>query len=124
MACKHVVLVDDYPDLVEVFSDVLRQRGYNVSAFVDAEAALDHLRKHGGETGLVFLDLDMPGIDGIDFLRLRADDPRLWSFQVVILTARYGPLDLKCYDVCAILKKPARLERLLEHVREHCGDPG
>jgi len=49
------------------------------------EEALDWLRDHE-EPGLILLDLNMPVMNGVEFLRLIKGDVRLRSIPVVVLT--------------------------------------
>lgn len=130
MACKHVVVIDDDQELVDIFSDLLRSCGYVVEAFTRARSALEYLREQsresdpsvGADTGLIFLDLDMPEVDGYEFLRIKEAEPRLASLPVVVLTARSRPVGLERHTVL-VLEKPVPTATLLQYVREHCGDP-
>lgn len=72
-----------------VGSKILREdRASSGIAVVEAPSgklALDALRKHSID--LVFLDLMMPEMDGISFLALKRDDPRLSAIPVIVCSA-------------------------------------
>lgn len=65
---------------------------------------------HNNKVDLVFLDIQMPGITGLDFIRILKDKP------LFILTTAYPEFALESYelDVVDYLVKPIRLERFLK----------
>jgi CheY-like chemotaxis protein len=91
----------------------------------DGEDALDYLRQSGrhadqAETptlGIVLLDLNMPGIDGRETLRIIRADPRLRRIPVVILTTSAAADDIAlCYDAGAnsYIVKPTAFGSLVQ----------
>ncbi len=61
-----VHLVDDDPSLLRAVSRLMRADGFTVEVFDSAEAFLAY-RDHGQDTpGCVVLDLEMPGMDGLE----------------------------------------------------------
>ena len=73
MQVKRILLVDDYPDALEVWSLYLRSRGYDV---VTADNGLDAVdRAHFYLPDLIVLDLELPGISGYEAaVQLRASE--------------------------------------------------
>ena len=63
----------------------LRSQGYQVTASNNGAEALDELRKASFD--LVFLDITMPEMDGLETLRRIRDDEATRSLPVIILTA-------------------------------------
>ena len=81
-----VLLVDDEPDFQEAIAFWLTSKGYQVSRASNGEAALDLIRQQPPD--VIFLDVNMPGIDGIETLRrLRAFNKTL---PVILVTAAVG----------------------------------
>jgi len=83
-----ILVVDDEKNIRMTMSQSLEPLGLPVETAVNGEEALSLLRS--GSFGLVFLDLKMPGLDGMEVLRvIRQEWPRL---RVVIITA-HGTID-------------------------------
>ncbi len=78
-----VLVVDDRQEVCRFFQEVLGLEGYAVAVARSGPEALAALEQ--GRPDLVFLDLRMPGMDGIETLRrIRAKDT---GARVVIVTA-------------------------------------
>ncbi len=112
MADKVVFIVDDEEGIRETLSGILEDEGYNVLTADTAEKALDILRTRTPD--LLFLDVWLPGIDGIEALaKIRENHPDL----PVVMISGHGNIDLAvnatkagAYD---FLEKPLSLERVL-----------
>jgi len=83
-----------------------------LGSFSNALAASDFLRKE--EVDLMFLDINMPELNGLDFLKSLRDAP------LVIFTTAYPQYALESYELDAIdyLVKPIRIERFLKSVNK------
>lgn len=83
-----------------------------LGSFSNALAANDFLREH--KVDLMFLDINMPEISGLDFLKSLRNAP------LVIFTTAYQQYALESYELEAIdyLVKPIRLERFLKAVNK------
>ena len=85
---RTILVVDDEPRIVELARDYLEHAGFRVITTNDGRAALDVARHHRPD--LIVLDLDLPGLDGLDVTReLRRDG----SLPIVMVTARDDELD-------------------------------
>lgn len=83
METRSILVVDDEKNIRLTISHSLETLGAPVQTAVNGEEALQKLRE--GQYGLVFLDLRMPGMDGMDVLRrIRDGWPRI---RVIIITA-------------------------------------
>jgi DNA-binding response OmpR family regulator len=81
-----VLLVDDQTDFTEPIAFWLKSRGYQVATAQNGKEALEQVK--GGHPDIVFLDINMPGMDGIETLKnIRASDKEL---PVIMVTAAYG----------------------------------
>ncbi|HEU5289639.1 MAG TPA: LytTR family DNA-binding domain-containing protein [Cyclobacteriaceae bacterium] len=81
-------------------------------SFEDAIVAMDHLRNHSVD--LIFLDIHLPEIKGIAFLKTLTNPP------AVIITTAYHEYALEGYELNAIdyLLKPFEFERFLTAVNK------
>ncbi len=64
---RRILVVDDDPSFRELLTAFLDDRGYEVESSADGEEALELLRSETAD--LVLLDLELPGISGLDVLR-------------------------------------------------------
>jgi two-component system LytT family response regulator len=89
-----------------------------IAECADGETAIAAIREY--EPDLVFLDVQMPGIDGFGVLAALADAP----MPAVVFVTAYDEFALRAFDAHALdyLLKPfddARFRRALERVRTH-----
>ncbi|MHB8895053.1 MAG: response regulator [Candidatus Geothermincolia bacterium] len=86
---KPILLVeDDLIDRMTVERALKEIRVTNALVAVgNGEEALDYLRDSTTEKpGIILLDLNMPKMNGIDFLRIAKQDPALKRIPVIVLT--------------------------------------
>jgi len=113
-----VLIVEDDRDLSDLLVQLLTLEGYSVSAVDNGRDALDYLNRLESPR-LILLDLMMPIIDGVEFLRRRRGNPRLRAVPVVVLSALDRAGAAEFCDV-EYLEKPLDFERLLALVHRHC----
>jgi DNA-binding NtrC family response regulator len=84
-----ILVVDDDPYIQEALGDRLESLGYRVARASDGKQALELIDHQDPQ--MVFLDIEMPGMKGLDVLReIRAREK---DFPIVMITA-YGSVDL------------------------------
>lgn len=97
-------------------------------AVTNGEDALKYLRHEGGytnpenspEPGIILLDLNMPVMNGIEFLRIAKADDRLKRIPVVVLTTSKADEDrVNSFNlsVAGYIVKPVDFEKFVEAVR-------
>jgi CheY-like chemotaxis protein len=86
---KMVLLVDDSITLRQTLTLTLQKAGYQVVQAKDGYEAIEQLRVHTG-VELVICDIEMPRMNGFEFLKHRQQDSALGTIPVVILTSRSG----------------------------------
>lgn len=83
----HILIVDDDQVVGETFARMLTLAGYRVTTVQSVDAALTAT---AGETpDALILDMRMPTVSGLDFLRLLRRDSRLREIPVAIVTGDY-----------------------------------
>jgi len=88
---RHILVVEDEADLVELISYNLRKEGFNVDSAMDGETALSKIKK--GRYDLVVLDLMLPGIQGMELCRILRSDPKTETLPIIMLTAKGEEVD-------------------------------
>ncbi len=110
------IIVDDEPLAREAVQLLVEETpGLNsLASFADALSAGKFLSEN--EVDLVFLDIRMPGIDGIEFAKT------IQHNTLVIFTTAYSEYAVDSYDVDAIdyLVKPIEQERFRKAVEKAC----
>jgi two-component system phosphate regulon response regulator PhoB len=86
-----VLIVEDEPDLAEVFGHVLRKEPYHVRATSRGEVALEEIRRDTPD--LIVLDLTLPDMDGLEILKSVRRSPQSAATRVIIVTAREKEVD-------------------------------
>lgn len=83
---KHVLIVEDEPNIAEPLSFLLERTGYTVTAKLDGRQGLDTALDLVPD--LIILDVMLPELDGFEVLRRLRQDERGAKIPVLILTAR------------------------------------
>jgi chemotaxis family two-component system sensor histidine kinase/response regulator PixL len=84
-----VLVVDDSITLRQTLTLTLHKAGYQVLQAKDGYEAIEQLR-HQTDIQLVICDIEMPRMNGFEFLKYRQQDPALANIPIVILTSRSG----------------------------------
>jgi two-component system cell cycle response regulator DivK len=121
MAADLVLIVEDNEKNMKLFRDVLQVTGYRTLEAATGERAVELALEHA--PALVLMDVQLPGIDGIEALaRLRADE-RTRAIPVLALTAQAMQGDRERFlstGFDGYLSKPVDVAELVTVVEEHC----
>lgn len=125
-----LLLAEDDPDDQLLIREALTESriANELDVVSDGEELLDYLKRRGAYRdldgqplpGLIFLDLNMPRLDGREALGEIKSDPELKRIPVTVLTTSDAEEDvLRTYDlgVNSFVTKPMRFEDLVEVVR-------
>ncbi len=88
---RAVLVIDDSLTTRMLEKSLLEARGYAVDVAESAEEGLELAR--AGDYALFLVDLELPGMSGIDFVTLTRADPALQGTPAVLLTTRGGAED-------------------------------
>lgn len=112
-----VLLVDDERKFVQTLSNRLVMRDLGASVAYDGQSALEMIEKERPQ--VMVLDLKMPGMDGIEVLKIvREKHP---DISVVILTGQGSEMDRQiCLGLGAVayLQKPVTIDKLSQVLEE------
>lgn len=132
MADKHevvILVVDDDEGHLELVRRNLQRAGLSntVVPLTSGEAALDYVYCRGDYRDratdgrlLMLLDINMPGIDGIEVLTTLKADPAKARMPVIMLTTTDDPRDVeRCYKIgCSVyVTKPVSSDRFMDAVK-------
>jgi two-component system cell cycle response regulator DivK len=85
MAVKSILIVDDSVSNLKLSTFLLRQEGFEVTTAENAQEALARLAKH--IPGLILMDIQLPGMDGLELTRRLRQDDSLRDVSIVAFTA-------------------------------------
>ncbi|MFQ5730196.1 MAG: response regulator [Waddliaceae bacterium] len=89
---KHIIVVDDEEDILELIRYNLDKEGFQVICATTGEDALQKARSKSID--LLVLDLMLPGIDGLDVCRILKSDSKTKSVPILMLTSKGEEADI------------------------------
>ncbi|MCU0423385.1 MAG: response regulator [Bacteroidia bacterium] len=114
---KHLLLIDDDEMFLFIQKRLISSSNLigDPICFTDVLAALEHIKNNPEQISLIFLDINMPIMDGWDFMdELKKND--LKNVKVVIVTSSINQDDrirANNYDiVVGFIEKPVKVESL------------
>jgi len=105
-----VLIVDDDPDTVEMYSLGLAFQGFTVRAAAEAEGALADALANPPDC--IVADMRMPRMSGLELRRRLAADPRCAALPVVAVTGLASDARESDSEFSAVLMKPCTPEAL------------
>ena len=116
---KHVLLIEDEPNIIEAIGFILSRDGWEVKTHSNGHDAMEVVRARRPD--VIILDVMLPGKSGFDILaEIRADEA-LGGTPVLMLTARGQTKDREMAERAGASKymtKPFSNAEILETVRE------
>lgn len=118
-----ILLVEDNPNDAELTQRALRKTEIGARLVIarDGAEALERLFTEKIRPRVVFLDLKLPKIDGIEVLRRIRTDERTKGFPVVVLTSSQEERDItECYKlgVNSYVVKPVEFDKFYKTVSD------
>ena len=121
MSGQTILVVEDNEKNMKLFRDVLQAKGYAPLEATSGEEAVELASQHVPD--LILMDVQLPGIDGIEALgRIRADE-RTKSVPVVALTAQAMSGDRERFLEAGFdgyISKPVDVMEFIETVGRYC----
>ena len=124
----YILSIEDNPDDFEIISRSLRkvapgrvirqcQSGDEALKFLRSQQEPDATEENIGLPRIILLDLNLPGMDGRDILKMIKNDINLKSIPVIVFSTSSNEKDIEtCYNngANAYLKKPSTLEGFVD----------
>ncbi len=118
---KLILIVDDEPKNIQVLGAILRASNYNIAVAKDGEQAI-RILEGGLSPDLIFLDVNMPGIDGYETC-VRIKEKDLYEdIPVIFITANSEADDIiKGFEAGGVdyVIKPFQTKELLHRISTH-----
>lgn len=114
------LVIDDNTDTADSLCQLLSLLEIDAKPAYGPRAALEFLIREVPD--LVLLDLNMPGVNGLEVLRYLRREPRLLDIPVIVVTAEDERLVLQRSlraGATAVITKPASFEELEEVLRKN-----
>lgn len=115
-----ILLIEDTKEATAMVTDYLEANGYNVLAAHDGISGLEQARLMHPD--LILMDIQLPGVDGLDVTQRLRSDPNLRKTPIIALTALAMPGDReRCLAAGAndYMAKPVPLKKLAEMIEEY-----
>jgi len=115
MSKKEILVVDDDMMIRHMFEQAFNKAGYHVQVAESAEEALEILE--GKLFQLMFLDLKLPGINGIELCKqIKKEDPSVIAFAITAYASIFELSDCIEAGFDDYFTKPVSLETLSKAV--------
>ena len=113
---KAIAIVDDDEDIVNLFTELLRGRGYDVYGFTNPLVLLDYIRHHNTQFRLVLIDYKLPQLTGCELAnKITEINSRI---EMVLITASVNDIVKNNLDL-ELIHKPLRMHQLLDIVAKY-----
>ncbi|MGI9554174.1 MAG: response regulator [Thermodesulfobacteriota bacterium] len=101
-----ILVIEDEELLRNLYSELLEMKGFKVDTSTDGQQALEFLKDT--KPDLMLLDVNMPNIDGVEFLRQINSDNRLKKIPVLLIT---GVIQVEKISACLDLGAVGYIEK-------------
>ena len=121
MLGERVLIVEDNEKNMKLVRDVLQATGYSTLEATTGEEAVELALSQA--PALVLMDVQLPGIDGVEALERLRQNERTASIPALAVTAQAMSGDRERFLEAGFdgyLAKPVDVNELIEAVREHC----
>ena len=117
---KTILVVDDEPDVIDIITLCLKEKGFiieSASNGVEALEKLNILLPH-----LIIVDIQMPKMNGFELIKRLKQNPMLSSIPVVILTGTYISEEDRKHGLLLgatrYLTKPFKIQNLIQDIED------
>lgn len=115
-----IMIVDDTPQNLKLLENMLREEGYQISAFLDGAMALKAAAKK--QPDLILLDINMPGLNGYEVCRRLKSVKQMADIPIIFLSALNEVSDkVKAFQIGGVdyITKPFQFEEVNARVKTH-----
>jgi CheY-like chemotaxis protein len=116
---RHILIVDDYPDALDIWSLYLRSLGCRVSTAADGASAIAQAEQLLPD--LIVLDLELPGISGFEAARRLRENPATHDIPLIAATGYSHQRQLSMARDAGfdqVVVKPVDPDRLVNEIEQ------
>ena len=109
-----ILVVEDHSDTRELLVCALELEGYTVISTGDGRSAIE--RAKAEPPNLIITDINMPGMDGIQMIKLIRGEPALREVPILVISAYQSGIIREALKAGAdaAMKKPVEFEALVK----------
>lgn len=114
-----VVVVEDNPLNMKLMGDILGIAGLTMIGRPDGSGLIDVVAE--ADPLVVLMDIQLPGLSGVDLRHMLAGDPRTAAVPVYAVTANVDPESLRTYEAARfgrVFAKPVSIASLLAALKD------
>jgi len=115
-----ILIVDDNVELTKALESTITSVGHDVQSTNEPKEGLKLIREQNH--GIVFLDLSMPELSGIDIIKELAKDGIVKEKKIVIMTGSGASDDelknLMDLGAHSVLQKPVDIDAIIDKIEE------
>ncbi len=125
MSGKRILIVDDNATNLKLVAYLMKANGYTVDTALEADAAIAAI--HANHPDVILMDIQLPGIDGLELTRRLKADAKTRGIVIVAVTAyaMKGDQDKALAAGCDdYITKPIDTRALPETIARHLANRG
>ncbi len=117
----NIVIIEDNEQNIRLYQAILEHCDYTFKIFRSGEKALDWLKINASTPlKLILLDISLPGINGLEVLKIMRSQDHLKTVPVIAVTATSGKYDQHSFN--EVLQKPFFIETIYNLFHMYCDD--
>lgn len=119
-ASPAVLVVEDEPEMLKLFTMIVKRENYRVNGEVRGTGALRYLQSN--PTDLLVLDLKLPGMTGSEVIKMLRSSPQLRHIKVIVVTAYPNMIpEARSSGADMVFTKPVKPAVLLQAIAQLVG---
>lgn len=117
-----ILVIDDSPTICKIYEVALRREGFQVCTFLDGVQAIKWLISPDSQIPtMIFLDINLPKMDGFEVLKRFKKKPALATIPIVIVsgfTDIVQRLKARLAGANSFIEKPFKTQEILEAAKK------